>query len=59
MPAALPHWDHRVWLYAVASLSVVRMAPVALSLAGSQLRPATLAFVGWFGPRSLASVPYA
>ena len=59
VPAALPHWDHRVWLYAVASLSVVRMAPVALSLAGSRLRPATLAFVGWFGPRGLASVLYA
>ena len=59
VPAALPHWDHRVWLYAVASLSVVRMAPVALCLAGSRLRPGTLAFVGWFGPRGLASVLYA
>ena len=35
------------------------MAPVALSLAGTRLRPATLAFVGWFGPRGLASILYA
>ena len=59
LPEALPHWDHRVWLYAVASLSVVRMAPVAFSLIRSGLRPATLAFVGWFGPRGLASILYA
>ena len=59
LPEALPHWDHRVWLYAVASLSVVCMAPVAFSLIRSGLRPATLAFVGWFGPRGLASILYA
>ena len=58
VPAALPHWDYRVWLYAILSLSVVRMVPVALSLARSGLRPATLAFVGWFGPRGLASILY-
>ena len=48
-----------MWLYALASLSVVRMAPVAVSLARSGLRPATVAFVGWFGPRGLASILYA
>ena len=59
VPEALPLWDHRAWLYALSSLTVVRMAPVALSLAGTRLRPATLAFVGWFGPRGLASILYA
>ena len=58
-PAALPYWDWRTTLYALTSLTVVRMAPVALSLARSGLRPATLAFVGWFGPRGLASILYA
>ena len=58
-PAALPHWDWRTTLYALSSLSLVRMAPVALSLVRSGLRPATLAFVGWFGPRGLASILYA
>ena len=46
-------------LYAVLSLTVIRMVPVALALAGAHLgRPAVL-FVGWFGPRGLASVVFA
>ena len=44
--------------YAVLSLTVIRMVPVALSLAGTHLRPATVAFMGWFGPRGLASVVF-
>ena len=32
--------------------------PVALALAGSGLDRATVAFVGWFGPRGLASVVF-
>src|SRR6185295_10165473 len=37
---------------------VVRMAPVALSLLGTGLRGDTVAFMGWFGPRGLASVVF-
>ena len=43
-------------LYAVLSLTVVRMIPVAISLVGTRLSPATVAFMGWFGPRGLASI---
>lgn len=43
-------------LYALASLTVVRMIPVAISLLGAGLRGVTSAFVGWFGPRGLASI---
>ncbi|MFI0539411.1 cation:proton antiporter [Streptomyces sp. WSLK1-3] len=46
----------RVVGYALLSLTVVRMLPVALALAGSGLRPPTVAYIGWFGPRGLASV---
>src|ERR1700729_2270154 len=46
-------------LYAVLSLTVVRMAPVALALIGAKLGWPTVAFVGWFGPRGLASVVFA
>lgn len=42
--------------YAVLSLTVIRMVPVALSMIGSGLRPPTLAFMGWFGPRGIASI---
>ncbi len=51
--------DGRTALYAVASLTVVRMVPVAISLIGSGQDRATIAFVGWFGPRGLASVVFA
>ena len=46
-------------LYAALSLTVVRMAPVALALAGTGARRQTLAFLGWFGPRGLASIVFA
>lgn len=45
--------------YALLSLTVVRMAPVALALIGTGLRARSVAFVGWFGPRGLASVVLA
>jgi len=44
--------------YAVLSLTVVRMLPVALSLLGLGLHPSTWLFMGWFGPRGLASVVF-
>jgi sodium/hydrogen antiporter len=44
--------------YAVLALTVLRMVPVALALLGTGLRPRTVAFVGWFGPRGLASVVF-
>ncbi|NIY73766.1 hypothetical protein HCZ30_15155 [Marivivens donghaensis] len=50
--------DWRIWPYAILSLTVIRMAPVAISLIGSGLRPNTVAFIGWFGPRGLASILY-
>lgn len=43
-------------LYAVASLTVVRMLPVAVALRGSGLSRASVLFMGWFGPRGLASI---
>ena len=46
-------------LYAVLSLTLVRMVPVALALIGSHLGRDTVLFVGWFGPRGLASLVFA
>jgi len=43
-------------LYAVLSLTVVRMVPVAIALMGTRLSSATVLFMGWFGPRGLASI---
>src|SRR5499427_133099 len=49
----------QIVLYAVLSLTVVRMAPVAAALAGARLSRATTVLLGWFGPRGLASVVFA
>ena len=46
-------------LYAVLSLTVVRMVPVAIALLGSRVRLPTLGFLAWFGPRGLASIVFA
>ena len=46
-------------LYAVLSLTVVRMLPVAIAMLGSRARPPTVGFLGWFGPRGLASIVFA
>jgi NhaP-type Na+/H+ or K+/H+ antiporter len=43
-------------VFALLALTVVRMVPVAISLVGTGLAPATVTFMGWFGPRGLASV---
>jgi NhaP-type Na+/H+ or K+/H+ antiporter len=59
LPEALHAMNWQVLLYAVLSLTVVRMAPVALSLSGTGLSTSSKAFLGWFGPRGLASVLFA
>ena len=51
--------DARIVIYALVSLTFVRMVPVALALIGTRQGRATVAFVGWFGPRGLASVVFA
>jgi NhaP-type Na+/H+ or K+/H+ antiporter len=58
LPAAIPHWGAQSLAYALASLTVVRMLPVAVALLGTRLPPATVLFVGWSGPRGIASVLY-
>jgi NhaP-type Na+/H+ or K+/H+ antiporter len=49
----------QVVVYAVLSLTVVRMLPVCLCLVGKGLQWDTLLFMGWFGPRGLASIVFA
>ena len=46
-------------LYAVLSLTIVRMVPVAIAMWRLHARPQTLGFLGWFGPRGLASIVFA
>ena len=50
-------WE--IILYSVFSLTLVRMLPIFLSLAGLNLRTDEKLFMAWFGPRGLASIVFA
>jgi NhaP-type Na+/H+ or K+/H+ antiporter len=56
LPEAIPHISPIIVLYAILSLTVIRMIPIAISLIGSDVRLPTQLFLGWFGPRGLASI---
>jgi NhaP-type Na+/H+ or K+/H+ antiporter len=58
VPAAAKYWDWLAWLYAILSLTVIRMVPVAVCLKGTQLDWRSVGLIGWFGPRGIASVLY-
>jgi NhaP-type Na+/H+ or K+/H+ antiporter len=59
IPTALRYTtDWRPLAYAVLSLTVVRMLPVAVALIGTRLRSDSVALLGWFGPRGMASVVF-
>ena len=55
---AVDHLDWATMGYAVASLTVVRMLPVAVAMIGRGAALPTMAFAGWFGPRGLASIVF-
>ena len=48
----------QMWLYAIGSLTLTRMLGVAISTIGSNLQPISVLFIGWFGPRGIASIIY-
>jgi NhaP-type Na+/H+ or K+/H+ antiporter len=52
----IPMFDSTTLIFAVLSLTVVRMVPVAVAMLRAQLAPASILFMGWFGPRGLASI---
>jgi NhaP-type Na+/H+ or K+/H+ antiporter len=58
IPATINFLDFNVVLYSLLSLTILRMLPVAISLIGTKLDLATILFIGWFGPRGIASVLY-
>jgi NhaP-type Na+/H+ or K+/H+ antiporter len=58
VPMSIPYWDINAVLYALLSLTIIRMLPVAISLIGTGLPSQTVWFIGWFGPRGIASVLY-
>jgi NhaP-type Na+/H+ or K+/H+ antiporter len=59
VPVALEHLDMTTFVYAVCSLTVIRMLPALLSLVGTGLGRRDRIVIAWFGPRGLASVVFA
>jgi hypothetical protein len=58
IPALAGDWTWHILVYTVLSLTLVR-GPVAITLIGSRIGRTTVLFVGWFGPRGLASIVFA
>jgi NhaP-type Na+/H+ or K+/H+ antiporter len=56
---AVGNFTWLILLYSVLSLTIIRMLPVFLSLAGSGIDTEGKLFIGWFGPRGLASIVFA
>jgi NhaP-type Na+/H+ or K+/H+ antiporter len=56
---ALGDLSWQIAVYAVLSLTLVRMLPVAIAMVGTGAHPRTVAFLGWFGPRGAASIVFA
>jgi sodium/hydrogen antiporter len=59
VPAMVKYWDIEAACYAILSLTVIRMIPVALCLRGAGLDTPAVWMIAWFGPRGIASVLYA
>lgn len=56
LPSGIEHMTWNAVVLAILFLTVVRMLPIWVSLSGTGLAPSEKLFLGWFGPRGLASV---
>lgn len=59
IPMAIPNISGTYIVFALLALTVLRMIPVSLALLGTGIKPITSLFLGWFGPRGLASILFA
>ena len=59
MPIGLANFSASTMLFAILALTVLRMAPVAVALLRTGISGVTSGFLGWFGPRGLASILFA
>ncbi|WP_309384729.1 cation:proton antiporter [Cerasicoccus frondis] len=58
VPASVEYWSWTALIYAILSLTIIRLLPVLISLIGTGMDWSTKLFIGWFGPRGIASVLY-
>jgi len=58
VPFMIPYLTLNIWIFAILSLTVLRMLPIILSFGYFNLDLSTRLFIGWFGPRGIASILY-
>jgi len=58
IPMTIEYWNFKTLLFALLSLTILRMLPVVLSFGFFKVDLATRLFYGWFGPRGIASILY-
>jgi len=58
VPYMLPYLDAKTWIFALLSLTVLRILPIVLSFGFTKMDLSTRLFIGWFGPRGIASILY-
>ena len=58
IPASIHYWSMNVWIYALLSLTLLRMIPVVIGFGRFKLDFSSRLFIGWFGPRGIASILY-
>jgi NhaP-type Na+/H+ or K+/H+ antiporter len=59
IPMVLPNLDGSYIVFALLALTIIRMLPVSTALLGTGIKPVSSLFLGWFGPRGLASILFA
>lgn len=58
VPLGAEAWSGTMVLYALASLTIIRIVPIVASLAGTGLGWRSKGILAWFGPRGIASILY-
>jgi NhaP-type Na+/H+ or K+/H+ antiporter len=59
LPQALDGVTWQIVIMALLALTLARMIPVAIAMARTGMETATIAYLGWFGPRGLATIVFA
>jgi len=58
IPNSIVYWNFKAFIYAILSLTIIRIIPVIFSFGFFKIDLATRLFIGWFGPRGIASILY-
>jgi len=58
IPVVVEHWNLKIVIYSLLSLTLFRILPIWISFMGTKLDSYSKIFIAWFGPRGIASILY-